>query len=227
MQLTQDPILGLIDGRTEKNVFQVIGLAGVLVLAACGSHQTTSSNRDIAFTHLEPYLLDVANLEIVNTYKPPFKEPFVEHLVPVSPSAAAWKWATHLLRPVGDEGTVRVTILDAKVVGEVLEVNQDLKSLFTSEQAARYDARIEITIDILDDRRISRAYVSGNATASSTVSEDATLAERDEIMIELIATLLGTLHTAITHQIEQFLELLKVPKIVRPDSSQLITGNFI
>jgi len=87
-----------------------------------------------------------------------------------------------------------------------LEVNQDLKSLFTSEQAARYDARIEITIDILDDRRISRAYVSGEATASSTVSEDASLAERDEIMVELMETLFGTFHPIIARQIEQFLK---------------------
>ena len=83
---------------------------------------------------------------------------------------------------------------------------QDLKSLFTSEQAARYDARVEITIDILDDRHISRAYVSGEAKATSTVSEDASLAERDEIMIELMETLLGTLHPAIVGQFEQFLE---------------------
>ena len=201
-----DRIYALIDEGSEAILLQVVVLASFLVMAACGSHQPGSLNRDIAFTHLEPYLLDVANLEIVNTYKPPFKDPFVEHLVPVSPSAAAWKWATHLLRPVGDEGTVRVTILDAKVVGEVLEVNQDLKSLFTSEQAARYDARIEITIDILDDRRISRAYVSGEATASSTVSEDASLAERDEIMVELMETLFGTFHPIIARQIEQFLK---------------------
>ena len=194
-----------VTSKAAVKILQVIGLTGVFVVAACGSHQPSVLNRDIAFTHLEPYLLDVADLEIVSTYKPPFKDPFVEHLVPVSPSAAAWKWATHVLRPVGDEGTVRVTISDARLVGEILDVNQDLKSLFTSEQAARYDARVEITIDILDDRRISRAYVSGYATASSTVSEDASLAERDEIMTELMQTLIGTLHPAIVGQFEQFL----------------------
>ena len=200
-----DWMYALIDGRAEAAFLRVLSLASFLAVAACGSHQPSSMNRDIDFGHLKPFLLDVANLEIVNTYKPPFKDPYVEHLVPLSPTEAAWKWATHLLRPVGDEGTARVTISDARIVGEALEVNQDLKSLFTTEQAARYSARIEITIDILDDRRISRAYASGKATANSTVSEDANLAERDEMMIQLTETLLGTFHSAIESQIEQFL----------------------
>ena len=70
--------------------------------------------------------------------------------------------------------------------------------------------RVEVLIasdsnhQVLDERHISRAYASGEATASNTVSEDASLAERDEILIELTETLLGTFNAAIAPQIEQF-----------------------
>ena len=195
----------LVGGRVQAVVLGILSLVGFLVVSACESHPPSSVNRDITFTHLKPYLLNVASLEIVNAYKTPYEDPYVEHLVPISPSTAARQWATHLLHPVGKEGVVRVTISDAQIILEALGVNQDFKSLFTTEQAARYHARIEITIDILDERHISRAYASGVATTSNTVSEGASLAERDEILIELTETLLDTFNTAIAPQIEQFL----------------------
>lgn len=202
--VTIDQLHTLVGGRVQTLVLVVLSLAGFLLVSACESYPPNSVNRDVTFTHLKPYFLDVASLEIVNTYKSPYEDPYVEHLVPIPPSTAARQWAIHLLQPVGKEGVVRVTISDAQIVGEALGVNQDFKSLFTTEQAVRYHARIEITIDILDERHISRAYASGEATTSNTVSEDASLAERDEILIELTETLLGTFNAAIAPQIEQF-----------------------
>ena len=199
-----DQLHTLVGGRVQTLVLVVLSLAGFLLVSACESYPPNSVNRDVTFTHLKPYFLDVASLEIVNTYKSSYEDPYVEHLAPIPPSTAARQWATHLLQPVGKEGVVRVTISDAQIVGEALGVNQDFKSLFTTEQAVRYHARIEITIDILDERHISRAYASGEATTSNTVSEDASLAERDEILIELTETLLGTFNAAIAPQIEQF-----------------------
>ena len=202
--MTIDQLHTLVGERVQAVVLGVLSLVGLLVVSACELYPPTSVNNDITFAHLEPYFLNVAILEIVIAYKSPYEDPYVEHLVPVSPSVAAQRWATHLLRPVGKEGVVRVTISDAQIVGEVLGVNQDFKSLFTTEQAARYQARIEITVDILDERHISRAYASGEATASNTVSEDASLAERDQILIELTETLLSTFNVAIAPQIERF-----------------------
>ena len=202
--VTIDQLHTLVGGRVQTLVLVVLSLAGFLLVSACESYPRNSVNRDVSFAHLKPYFLDVASLEIVNTYKSPYEDPYVEHLVPIPPSTAARQWAIHLLQPVGKEGVVRVTISDAQIVGEALGVNQDFKSLFTTEQAVRYHARIEITIDILDERHISRAYASGEATTSNTVSEDASLAERDEILIELTETLLGTFNAAIAPQIEQF-----------------------
>ena len=190
--------------RVWDSIIGFLSLSGFLAITACGSHAPHSDHRDVTFTHLTPFLLDVGSLEIVEDYKSPFTDPHVEHLVPLSPISAARRWAVHSLRPVGETGKVRITITDASIIGEILDVNQDFKSFFTNEQAARYHARIAITIDVLDDRHISRAYVSGDATASHTVPEDASLAERDQIMINLTETLLETCNAAITPKIEQF-----------------------
>ena len=110
----------------------------------------------------------------------------------------------HVFRPVGNQGMLRITIIDASIVGEALSVDQDFKSLFTTEQAGRYTARLEVIVDILDERHISRAYATGKAEATATVSEDASLADRDATMTDLMGRLLRTLHDAVTPQVESF-----------------------
>ena len=185
--------------------FSTFGTIGLLLSVSCSPGPPTLVYRDMEFSHLGTYSIDVGTLEFLESYESPLTEPHVEHLVPLSPSSAVRKWATHVFRPVGNQGMLRITIIDASIIGEALSVDQDFKSLFTTEQAGRYTARLDVIIDILDERHISRAYATGKAETTVTVSEDASLAERDAIMSDLTGRLLKTLHDAVTPQVEIFL----------------------
>ena len=189
----------------RKATFMSFCAFAVFTVASCSLNSPKVAYQDIVYSSFASYSLDVGSLEIVETYEPPLVPPYVEHLVPISPGEALRRWASHTLRPVGESGTVRVTISKASMVGQHLDVDQDFKSIFTREQAGKYTASIEITIDILDERRISRAYANAEAEASATIFEDATLAERDKILFELINTLLQTVQSSISPGIEKFL----------------------
>lgn len=64
----------------------------VSVLAACEMPAPQQQVPQLTYSHLKPYQLDVGRLEVVTEYRAPLREPNIEHIMPVSPEAAAKRW---------------------------------------------------------------------------------------------------------------------------------------
>ncbi|EPY00656.1 hypothetical protein [Magnetospirillum fulvum] len=164
-----------------------VAFAAALAATACQNAPPVQKLPPITFTDRQPFRLDVAELEILSDYQPPGRLPNIEHLMPVSPGAAIERWAQDRLRPMGqrDSGSARVVIRDARVVEVPLRTDTSLSGAFKKEQELRYDATLQVAVEILDARHMTVADVVATAQRSRTVPEGLTVNERERIQYEI------------------------------------------
>jgi hypothetical protein len=129
-------------------------LLSLLGLAACSSSATRPTFQEIRFEDRPKLRLDVATIEVERVFRPTLKEPQVEHLFPVPPEIAAESWARDRLEATnpGAPRRARVRILDANVKETPLQKTGGLRGAFTTEQSERYDATVEVSVDLLGER---------------------------------------------------------------------------
>jgi hypothetical protein len=149
--------------------------------------------------------LDVGQLEIVSEYASPARSPNIEHLMPVSPEAAIQRWAQDRLRPMGRNGLARVVIKDAKVIEVPLAIDKGLTGSFKKEQETRYDANLNVAVQILDARQMVIGETIASTTRSKTVAEGLTLNERDRILYDISESLAKDIDEQMSQLIRNYL----------------------
>ncbi|NKB60563.1 MAG: hypothetical protein GKS00_30005 [Alphaproteobacteria bacterium] len=158
---------------------------------------------EITFTHLPPIKLDVAEIVYAPRYQPPLTEPHVGHEFPQPPAVAAERWIADRLTAVGSSGQARVIIHQATATETKLNKKGGLTGAFTTDQAWRYDGRIEMVIEATNPNRRLKARVAAAANQSRTVPEDATLLEREEVWFSLTENLMRKFNDAFEAQIRK------------------------
>lgn len=181
--------------------------AGALFLFACSSPPLQKTSLSLHFNDSSPYLVDVAAVEVINRYRSPFKDPYVEHLSPVTPADAVRAWVDARFRPVGGEGVLLVTITDASIEGRSLDTNKDFKALFISEQGAKLIGTLSVTLEVLNEQNVSLGSIVAYASASRTLAEDASLTDRDYAMFYLTQALLEAFDFEASQQLDQHFSL--------------------
>ncbi len=189
----------------------VLAFASVAAVAACDTAPPVQRLPEISFAGEAPITLDVGQLEIVSEYKPPGRLPNYEQMMPVSPEAAAIRWAKDRLRPMGRSGYARVVIKNASVIQTPLKTDKGFTGMFKEEQAFRYDGTLDIDVQILDDRHMPLADVTAQATRSRTTGEGITVNERDRDLYEISEALIkdvdsqmdGLIHTYLARWVMQ------------------------
>jgi hypothetical protein len=169
----------------------IIGLVLVAGLVGCETPATRPVFPDIRFTDQPRLRLDVAKIEVQDEFRPSFQAPNVEHLFPVPPQRAAENWVKDRLEATGTTRRARVRIVDASVKEVELPRTPGLTGTFTKDQAQRYDASIEMAIDILGDRGFVERTVSAKASRSQSVAEGITPNERDTVWYNMTKQLLA------------------------------------
>jgi len=160
-------------------------LAAALALAACDSKPPVQRLPEISFADKPPIVLDVGQLEIVSEFQSPARAPNYEYLMPVSPEAAAIRWAKDRLKPMGRTGFARVIIKDASVVKSDLKTDKGFTGMFKEEQAERYDGKLDVQVQILDARHMPLADVTARATRVRSLAQGVTVNERDKALHEI------------------------------------------
>ena len=177
-------------------------LSSALLLLACESSPPPRPTfPDIRFTDEPPLRIDAAGVDIVRVFRPSLQAPQVEHLFPVTPERAMENWALDRLQPAGTSRRVRVRILDASVKEVELPRTTGVRGAFTTDQAQRYDASAEMTVELLSDRGFPERSVSAKATRSRSVPEGITPNAREEVWYELTKALMGDLDAELERQI--------------------------
>lgn len=176
-------------------------LAVVLLLTGCATEVQKPGFSQISFAHLQPISLNVARIEVENRYVSPATRPNVEHEFPVSPAAVASNWGRDRLRAVGQSGVARVVVRRASVVEVPLKRTTGVTGAFTRDQSERYDAIIDMMVELRDADGNVRVTAESTAKRSRSVSENVSLIEREKIWFEMTETMMSDLNTALENQV--------------------------
>jgi len=181
-------------------------LLGALALLSCASPPPKQSFAEITWSHLPPFRFNVARVEVVSAYKPTFKEPYVEHLFPVPPEKVVRRWISDRIRPAGPSGWAKVIINDASVKETALHHPHDIKSYFTVEQGERYEATVDVTIEIYTSKGFREGFANAHAVHTQTVPENATLNERERFWYDLTYAAMQDFNAEMAKNIDLYLK---------------------
>ncbi|MQA64742.1 MAG: hypothetical protein GEU76_02395 [Alphaproteobacteria bacterium] len=183
------------------SVFTALALG---VVVSCATPPAQQNFPELSYRHLPPINLAVGAFDIENRYVPPLKDPNVEHRAPVPPYNAARQWGIDRIKALGGPDRARLQILDASIVEVPLAVTGGVRGMFTRDQAARYDGKIEMTLEILDPNGRRRAFVTGRANRSETVAEGAPIAERERVWLTMTEEMMRQLNQEMTQNVERY-----------------------
>ena len=176
-------------------------IAVVFLLAGCATEVQKPGFSQISFAHLQPISLNVARIEMENRYISPATRPNVEHEFPVSPAAVASNWGRDRLRAVGASGVARVIVRRASVVEVPLKRTTGVTGAFTRDQSERYEAVIDMMVELRDATGNVRVTVESTAKRSRSVSENISLNDREKIWFEMTESMMADLNTALENQV--------------------------
>ena len=174
-----------------------------LFLAACAA--PSERLPDLTFKHLPPISLQVADIQIASQTSHGTEPPNVGHRFPVPPERALTQWARDRLQLAGTRHTARFTILRADATETKLKKDEKLTGLFKQQASERYDTAVEARLEIIDDRGVQRGQVTASANWNQTIREDATLADRRRIWLELVEKLMTQFNAEMERNIQRFM----------------------
>ena len=123
---------------------------------------------------------------------------------PVSPAKVASNWLSDRLSAVGGQDVVQAIITKASVLEVPLKRSRGIRGAFTNDQSERYDATLAMKINILDSRGNLLGTVSSEAKRSQTVSEDSTLAQREQVWFRMVEAMMNDLNRSMEKQVAQY-----------------------
>lgn len=156
-------------------------------------------------TGKQPYRLDVALVETQDRYDPPFRAPHVEHQFREPPARLMARWATQRLVAVGNQRIARFIILDASVVEAELPKTGGIRGVFTTDQDRRYDAKLAVALEIRSFGGALEGRCDASANLSRTLSEKASLDDRDALFEAIDRELVGLIEPELDKGIRNFL----------------------
>jgi hypothetical protein len=165
-----------------------------LALSACELAPPSGDFPELTYGHLAPLRFDVASVEVEQAYQPSSEAPNVELLFPRRPDQAAANWGRDRLQAVGASRLMRYTVREAPVVEVALETQSGLTGVVTRDQSERYEARLTVEVEILDDSGRQEGNAMARVARSVTVAENATLHEREEVWYELTRKLMDDMN---------------------------------
>ena len=175
-----------------------------LPLAGCDTPNLENSLPELTFKHQSVIHLDVERIQIINEFKMPFKSPNVEHLVPVSPGASAERWASDILRPIGQSGIAQFVITNGSVIREDLKIQKGIKGIFSIDQSKRFQAAVNVRLEIYKDQ--SKSIARASASRSQTLREDASPNLQSRLWYNLVERLMESFDREMRHQINTHLK---------------------
>lgn len=176
-------------------------------LAACETSVPMHRLPEMGFGHLPPIRFAASRIDVTSEYKAPMQDPYVEHLMPVSPEAAVRRWAQDRLQATGGPNSIQVVIKDAKVVESKLNVEKGISGKFKDQQSERYDASLDVMINARNERGLTTHTVSARSSRYKTVPESISLNDREKIWYEMVEALMGDINAQLESNIREYMGL--------------------
>lgn len=184
----------------------MLTIMGVLVTGACAQVPPAPVMVDITFAHLPAYQLSVGSVEVESQFTAPLSAPHAEHKVPQSPETVMRRWVEDRVVAAGGDTFARFVILDATVTEHALETDGSLTAVFTNEQALRYEAIAEGSLEIRSQTGSYLGNAAARVTRAITIPENATLNEREKAHFDLVDRLMQNFNTEMDANIRMHLQ---------------------
>lgn len=175
------------------NVSRVAVFGGLMVMLAACEVAAPPHNKfpELTYGHLPKITFDVAEIEVVEAYRPSLEPPHVELIMPVSLNRSAARWGEDRLRADGTQGRLRYIVQEASVIETHLEGTQGIQDIFTVDQSERYDATLVIEVQVVGESGVVQGSATVAAKRTTTVAEDITLTEREQAWFILVERAMG------------------------------------
>lgn len=192
----------------RAKIFLAMMIVAVMV-GACETAPPESNFPELTYGHLGTIGLDVGSITVVNHYVAPLARPHVEHLSPVRPAAAMTRWVKDRLRARGQGKSkgnrLKVTIRKASIVETPLRVTGGVRGAFTTDQSHRYDAVLEVVIEIFNPTGFQLARIKSSANRYQTVGEGTSLAARERVWLEITEAMMKDINAQLEKNIRTYL----------------------
>ena len=180
-------------------------LALALMAPACTVPPPQTEFPEITYQHRPAIRFDVSEVVVERAYAPPLDEPHVDHLMPNPPVTLAIQWAQDRLAAVGQADRLVFRIVDASVVETELHSDESLQDMFTVSQSERYDARLAVEVELVENGGFSRSLVKTEAERSVTLPEDSSLHEREKVWFKLSEAVMNDLDAELEKSLYQYM----------------------
>ncbi|KAF0142463.1 MAG: hypothetical protein FD153_617 [Rhodospirillaceae bacterium] len=161
-----------------------IGL--LILLTGCQTAEPVQRLPELRFNHLLPIKIDVGAIEVLSHHEP--------------------QWAHDRLKAVGSSERRAVFIVrQAHVVEKQLAADMDFTRYFKKQQSERYDAHLDVVLEIRDENGRAIGEATATANRGRTVAEDITPNERDRIWQEMVEALLIDMNNVLESAMQQHL----------------------
>ncbi|MEQ9449695.1 MAG: hypothetical protein RLN70_12460, partial [Rhodospirillaceae bacterium] len=106
---------------------------------------------------------------------------------PVTFEAAGRDWANQRFNLTGNTvNALRITFRQAQITERLLPVDTGISGAFKKEQAAEYEAVLDVSLEIVDANGKVVASATGAGTNKHTASEDATEYDKQMIWVDMV-----------------------------------------
>ncbi|MDR3325941.1 MAG: hypothetical protein LBS66_01320 [Rhodospirillaceae bacterium] len=170
---------------------------------ACSSSTSILQHQpELTFKNLPMIHLNIKNIEVTSNFNPPDKSLHIEYAMPISLENSIGRWAKDRLHMIGNDNTLRVVIRDASVIATPLhDVDTSLTGILKKKPINRIDMSIDVSLQILDNRKFVIAEVIGNQLISRTEFEGMTQIERNKMLYDMVNSLITGYNTSIDKNI--------------------------
>jgi hypothetical protein len=174
----------------------------LLSLNACSSPGEERSFPDLSFSGEQPIRLNVATIDVTQSYVPSNADPHVDQLFPEQPAKAATQWAHDRLQAAGSNGTASYDVVDASAIDTPLPRSSGITALTTIDQTDRFDLSITVKLSAVSGDSLHRGSTQVTVTRSQTISEKTTDIERDGVWYDMTKDAMAELDAKLSAQID-------------------------
>jgi len=186
--------------------FAVLGIAATV--AACSGPMEKSILPEITFTDQPKITFAASSVETILEYQPTAQPPHIELAIPQPPASVATRWTRdRIALDNSQQNRVTVVIKKASVTEVDLKKTPGLRGSFTEDQIARFDTEVELAVEVRDARGFRVGEASASARRSNSMSEKATLNDRDRLIHALVRETMMDVNRELERNIRQYMPL--------------------
>jgi hypothetical protein len=191
----------------KLRLLAVLGLG--FGLAACASAPLEKSILpEITFDAQPKLTFAASSVETILEYQPTAQPPHIELAIPQPPATVAMRWTRDRIAVDNSQpNRVTVVIRKAAVTETDLKKTPGLRGSFTEDQVARFDTEVEMAVEVRDARGFRVGEASAAARRSNSISEKATLNDRDRAIHDLVRETMMDVNRELDRNIRQYMPL--------------------